>query len=166
MTSIQELFKLGMKRDIPELLEFSGPGKIFDIGASGKMVAPGAISLGLPDWEFPRNAFPAENASVSTIHCYHFLEHLTGTDAIAFLRECERVMIPGASVMNFCIPYFSSPLQAQDLTHKSPWMEETFRTLFDNYYYDPAGKWNLRVHTIMIMGIVNRNLALVGQLVR
>jgi len=101
--NIQQLFKLGMKRDLPELLEFSGTA--FDIGATGKIVAPGAIPLGLPDWSFPFQYIPAKNSTVATIHCYHFLEHLSGTDAIAFLRECERVMIPGQSVMNFCIPF-------------------------------------------------------------
>jgi hypothetical protein len=162
--NIQQLFKLGMKRDIPDLLEF--PGKSFDIGASGKSVAPGATPLGLPEWSFPRDKIPAESNSVATLHCYHFLEHLTGDDAIAFLREAERVMIPGNSVLNFVVPYFSSPLQAQDITHKSAWMEETFRNLFDNHYYDPAGEWKLREHTVMIIGIVNRNLAMMGQLVK
>jgi hypothetical protein len=162
--NIQELFKLGMKRDIPELLTFEGP--TLDIGASGKMVAPGAIPLGLPDWEFPRDPILAVDGSIATIHCYHFMEHLTGTDAIAFLREAERVMIPGASVLNFCMPYYNSHIQAQDLTHKSFWCEETFRTLFENRWYDPAGEWKLKVHAIFIIGIVGRNLSLQGQLIR
>lgn len=162
--NIQQLFKFGMKRDLPELLEFSGTA--FDIGATGKIVTPGAIPLGLPDWSFPFQFIPARNSTVATIHCYHFLEHLSGTDVIAFLRECERVMIPGQSVMNFCIPYYNSQGQAQDLTHKSSWCEDNFKNLFQNSYYDIAGEWKLKVHTIMIIGIVERNLALIGQLVR
>lgn len=161
--NIQQLFKLGMKRDVPELIEFSG--KSLDIGASGKAVAPGATPLGLPDWQFPRDPIPAETGTVATIHAYHFLEHLTGTDAIAFLREVERVMIPGASVLNFCIPYYNSNQHAQDLTHKSAWCEDTFKNLFHNSWYD-RGEWKLRIHTIMIIGIVERNLSLIGQLIR
>jgi hypothetical protein len=161
---IQDLFRLGMKRTIPELLTFHGPA--FDIGASGKAVAPGAIPLGLPDWRFPRDPITTDDGSIATLHCYHFLEHLSGADAIAFLREAERVMIPGASVLNFCIPFYNSSGMAQDLTHKSAWCEDTFKNLFQNQWYSPAGDWKLRVHTIIIMGIVERNLALVGQLVR
>lgn len=160
----QELFRQGMKRSMPELLEFDGIA--LDIGATGRAVVHGATPLGLPDWVFPLNRIPYDNATVSTIYAYHFLEHLSGNEAIYFLREAERVMIPGHSVMNFCIPYYSSNLQAQDLTHKSCWSEHTFKTLFDNPWYDPAGTWELRVHTIMIAGIVERNLALIGQLVR
>ena len=164
MQTVQDLFRLGMKRELPELLTFNGVA--FDIGASGKAVAPGAIPIGLPDWQFPRDCIPAETGTVATIHAYHFLEHLTGTDAIAFLREAERVTIPGASVLNFCIPYFNSNQQAQDLTHKSFWCEDTFKNLFDNQWYDHAGEWKLKVHTIMIIGIVERNLSLIGQLIR
>lgn len=161
---VQDLFELGMKRELPDLLAFDGPE--FDIGSSGKHKVEGAISLGYPDWFWPIDKIPAANSTVATIHCYHFLEHLSGVDAIAFLREAERVMIPGASVLNFVVPYFSSPLQAQDLTHKSVWCEDTFKTLFNNPYYDPAGKWKLALHFQMIAGIVNRNLALMGQIVR
>jgi hypothetical protein len=162
--NIQDLFRLGMKREFPELLSFNGIA--LDIGASGKAVAPDATPLGLPDWQFPRDPIPIGDESVATIHCYHFLEHLTGMDAIAFLRETERVMIPGASVLNFCVPFYNSSAQAQDLTHKSFWCEDTFKNLFNNSWYSPAGEWRLKVHTIMIIGIVERNLSLIGQLIR
>lgn len=161
--NIQQLFRLGMKRDIPELLEFSGLS--FDIGASGVAVASGAIPLGLPEWDFPHDPIPAHDGTVATIHAYHFLEHLNGHVVIKFLREAERVMIPGASVLNFCIPYYNSNQQAQDLTHESAWCEDTFKNLFHNSWYD-RGEWKLRVHAIMIMGIVERNLSLIGQLRR
>jgi hypothetical protein len=167
MTTIQQLFLNGMKRTLPELLEFEGLA--IDVGATGKYVAEGAQPLGLPDWSFPEQMLPYHAESVSTIHCYHFLEHLTGSDAILFLRECERVMIPGKSVLNFCIPYQGTMLHGHDLTHKSTWNEETFDSLFfktRENYYDPAGEWLLRPHFVMIAGIVNRNIALIGQLVR
>jgi hypothetical protein len=160
----QTLFALGMKRTLPDLIAFEG--RAFDIGASGRYIAENAIPLGLPDWSFPRDKIPANDDSVATLHCYHFLEHLSGEDAIAFLREAERVMIPNQSVFNFCIPYYGSLLSVQDLTHKSFWGEENFRTLFDNHYYSMAGEWRLHVHFIMIAGIVQRNLALIGQIVK
>ncbi|WP_154070805.1 hypothetical protein [Bradyrhizobium lablabi] len=168
--NIQQLFKLGMKRDLPELLTFHGPA--FDIGSSTDYKVPNTTAIGLPDWEFPRDPIPAETGSVATIHCYHFLEHLSGTNVIAFLREAERVMIPGRSVLNFCMPYYNSNQMAESLDHKSFWCEGTFNNLFTSfgpgspYGYDLAGKWEMRVHFIMIAGIVERNLCIIGQLVR
>ena len=41
--------------------------------------------------------------------------------------------------MNFCVPYFSSLLMAQNLQHKSFWCEETFRNLFEDDTYEHCG---------------------------
>lgn len=163
---IQDLFKLGMKRDLPALMEYQD-GVVLDVGSSGKFRVPGAVCLGLPEWRFPEMPLPFENDSVTTIHAYHFLEHLPGEHALLFLRELERVMVPSRSVFNFSIPYFSSSLAVQDLTHKSFWCEDTFKTTFENWSYDVDGRgpWRLRVHFLMIAGIVGRNLALIGQIV-
>jgi hypothetical protein len=160
----QRLFALGMKRHLPELVTCPGPS--YDIGASGKYVVPGAIPLAPPNWIFPRDPIPAADDSVATIHCYHFLEHLSGDDAVLFLREVERVLIPERGVMNFCVPYFSSLLMAQNLQHKSFWCEETFRNLFEDDTYEHCGKWRLRVGLLVIAGVVNRNLALFGQIIK
>jgi hypothetical protein len=173
MLSIQQLFKQGMDRDIPDLKFIpdavvpAGDWLAFDLGASGEKVMEGCEGLGLPDWFFPRDPIPANDGSVHLIHAYHFLEHLPGEDAIKLLRDVERVLVPGG-IMNICVPYYSSSMQAQDLTHKSVWCETTFQTLFNNGYYDPAGPqpWRLKVHAQFIMGIVERNLALFVQLVK
>lgn len=163
--TIQQLFKYGMNRDIPELLpppsEFVG----FDLGSSGIKKMEGCTALGLPDWNFPRDPIPAEDETVDVIYAFHFLEHLAGEDAIKLLREAERVMKVGA-VMNICVPYYTSSMQAHDLTHKSVWNEATFGNLFGNDYYDVAGRWKLKVHAQFIMGVVERNIALIAQLVK
>lgn len=166
MMEFQNLFSLGMKRELRELLVFSG--KAINIGSSigDAWVNPYAEPLGRPDWNFPNDVLPYPNSSVATIHCYHFLEHLTGADAIAFLREAERVMIPGKSVLNFCMPYYNSSLQAECLEHKSQWNEESFNNLFRNSGYNIAGIWSLKVHFLLIAGIVERNLCIIGQLKR
>lgn len=165
--NIQELFKLGMKRDLPELLTFEGPAINLGSSDGDRWTIPGAKPLGRTAWDFPRHRFiPCDCNSIATIHCYHFLEHQDGYFAVKLLRECERVMIPGASVMNFCMPYYNSNLQAECLEHQSHWNENTFRNLFENAGYDIAGKWELKCHFIMIAGIVERNLCIIGQLVR
>jgi hypothetical protein len=162
---IQQFFRQGMDREIPQLLEnkFKSP-IVVGLGESGSK-KHGRISLGLPKWEFPRDKIPLGNDTVHEIHAYHFLEHLSGENVILMLREIERVLAPGG-IVNICVPYYSTSMQAQDLTHKSQWCETSFSTLFENKYYDPAGKWQLRVHALFIMGIVERNMALFAQLTK
>lgn len=168
--NIQELFKLAMKRDLPELLET--PSHLvyphLNMGA-GKSVIPGAINIDKPEWEWPKSErLPVEDECIGLIHAYHFLEHLSGEDAITMLLEFQRVLKPGG-IINFVVPYYNSSMQAHDLTHKSFWNEDTFQTLFRCEYYDPNGltqQWKLRVHFQVIIGIVERNMALMGQLVK
>ena len=161
--TFQDLFLFAMKRPLNNLMVVPGPS--FDLGASGRYRVPGSIALGLPDWSFPRDNIPAKDETVAMVHCFHFLEHLSGENAIYLLREVERVLIKGG-VMNYCMPYYNSNLMAQDLTHKSAWNEESFRNLFENKFYDPAGDWDLKVNFQIIAGIVERNLSLIGQLVK
>jgi hypothetical protein len=163
--NFQDLFLLGMKRQLPELLVCDGLA--LDIGASGKYVAPHAIPIGAPKWLFPEDQIPATDNSVATIHCYHFLEHLTGEHAVMFLREVERVLQPyPKGVMNFSVPYYSSSLAVQNLDHKSFWCEDSFKCLFTDKTYDNFGDWRLRVHFLLVAGIVQRNMCIIGQLVR
>jgi hypothetical protein len=165
---IASLFKLGMDRDIGSIRSPLNP-VAYDCGASGKKVAPGAIPLGLPDWNFPRDQIPARENTVGIVHAYHFMEHLPGETAIQFLAEVQRVLVPRGGIFQFCIPFYTSNLANQDLTHKSFWTEDTFKTLFRNAYYDPSvGKieWDLRIGALAIMGVAERNLALIGQLVK
>lgn len=163
---IQKFFKLGLDRDIPPLLKNPRPNfsREIDLGASGtKKTLPEAI--GAPDWFWPRDPLPAEEESVGLFHCFHFLEHLSGEDAIALLRAMERTLVPGG-VISIVVPYYNSSMQAHDLTHKSQYNEGTFPNLFKNAYYDMAGEWQLTLHTQFIMGIVERNLALFVQLTK
>jgi hypothetical protein len=165
----QYLFALGMKRRLPELL-VCWDGPVIDVGSSGKYAVPGAVPLGPPNWMFPRDPIPHPDDSVGMVHAYHFLEHLSSEHAVAFLREVERVLIPERGVFSFSMPYFSSILMAQNLDHKSYWCEETFQNLFedDAYAHEHGGPtpWRLRVHFLVIAGLVNRNLALVGQIIK
>lgn len=166
MTSFQDLFFLGMKRDLRILLA-GGRTKVVNIGSSAKdkCKIPNADMLGLPSWSFPRDPLPYDNESVTLIHCYHFLEHLTGSDAISFLREVERVLIP-TGVFNFCMPYYNSNLQAECLDHKSQWNENSFRNLFHNSGYNISGDWALDEHFLLIAGVKEDNLCIIGQLVK
>ena len=162
--NIQELFFLGMDREIPKLLSPPEGGRLIDVGSSGtKKTLP--ESLGYPEWHWPVHPLPAGRAEVAAFHAFHFFEHLTGAEAIDLLRAMERCLMPGG-IINIVVPYYNSSMQAQDLTHKSVWCEGTIPTLMNNSYYDPAGQWYLKLHTQFIMGIAERNLALFIQLTK
>lgn len=161
---IQELFFLGMDREIPKLLSPPQGGRLIDVGASGtKKTLPEA--LGYPEWVWPRDRLPAERGEVAAFHAFHFFENLSGDDAISLLRSMESRLMP-KGIINIVVPYYNSSMQAQDLTHKSAWNEGTIPTLMNNSYYDPAGQWLLKLHTQFIMGIAERNLALFIQLTK
>jgi hypothetical protein len=165
--TFQELFKLGLDRDLPSLLPFPD-GPQFDLGASGTKVAFGAKPLGLPEWRFPDSGIPAEDESVAAIHAYHFMEHLTGEHAILLLKEVQRVLMKGG-IFQFCIPWAKSEIAFQDLTHKSFYTESSFRMLMQNSYYDPSAsqhQWRLKQGFLVLAGIVERNVCILGQLVK
>jgi len=168
MLTVQHLFQIGMDRSLPELLT-PPEGLSIGLGESGIKKVAADRSLGLPEWHWPHDPLPMPDASVAIFHAYHFFEHLTGEEAILLLQAIEKKLVPGG-IVQFCTPYYKSNMASQDLTHKSYWTEDTFKTLFNNAYYDPsAGRtqaWSLRVHFQAIIGVVERNMALVGQLVK
>ena len=160
----QELFYHGLDRRLPPLL-VPKEGLSVGLGESGSKRA-GHLSLGLPDWRWPRDCIPAENGAVAIVHAYHFMEHLTGEEAIMMLYEVQRVLMQGG-IFQFCIPWAKAEIADQDLTHKSKWTESSFRMLMNNPYYSPSeGEWKLRQHFLVIAGIVERNICLLGQLVK
>lgn len=174
--NIQTLFKYGLDREIPTLLEGpAGPmGEILrlNLGPGDKKVIPHTTGVGrggfLCDvhWVAP-NPLPFASETVSEIHMYQFIEHFTGDDVIKILRECERVLVPGG-VVNIACPHQLSSMAYQALDHKTFWNEEVWNWLFGNEYYsDHEGEgWRLKVHACFIMGIVVRNLNLFTQLVK
>lgn len=164
MMDINNLFELGMKRHIPLLCQ---PGEIaINLGA-GKQEIKGAKSLDLPKWDAERDMIPYHDGSVDTIYAFHFLEHLPAGRVIYMLREFERVLKVGGTA-NVVVPHRLSQMAYHDLDHKTFFCEETWRTLFSTPYYDKNREvpWRLEVGTNIIIGIVERNLALMTQLRR
>lgn len=162
MQTIQEVFRLGMKRIIPTFVDMP-PGIHLNLGA-GFSEIPGVVPLDMPEWNADLDSIPYKDEAVSGIHAYHFLEHLAQPDA--FLYECQRVLCPGG-VMQICVPYFRSQIAYQDLDHKHCFTEETWKTLLRNGYYNKFGReWRLDIGANVIIGIVDRNLCLLTQLIR
>ena len=72
--------------------------------------------------------------------------------------------------MNIVVPYYTSQMMAHDLIHKQAFCEETWRNTFENEYYKladaPEEGWKLKARLNIIIGIYERNLCLMTQLVR
>lgn len=176
MRDIQTFFKYGLDRYIPPLATYQMTDRArampqINLGPGKKKQIPGTCGVGKGpqadfDWWAPE-PLPFADGSVGQVHAYQFMEHLSADDAIAVLRECERVLAP-TGVMHIVTPYANSQHQFQALDHKSFWTEETWDWMFGNDYYDDheGEGWKLSVHCCFIMGIVYRNLDLFTQLVK
>ena len=160
--TIEELFQLGMDRSIISLIE-QKKGISINVGAGNKKIK-GAMPLDYPEWDADFQDLPFDGETVGTIHAYHFLEHVK--DPVKMLLEFQRVLMVGG-VANIVVPYFRSQMAAHDLDHKTQWCEETWRILFNNPYYNKNRiSWRFTVGTNIIIGVVERNLALMTQLIR
>lgn len=168
MNTFQEFFKLGMKRDVPALHDIEAIGLTglrLNLG-SGHHPIEGCLNMDYPQWDAERDPLPFEDGTVAEIHAYHFLEHLS--NPIRMLKECQRVLTSGG-VLNIVVPYYTSQMQAHDLSHKHVFCEATWANLFNCDYDRVDGvevKWEFDVGFNVIAGIVERNLALLTQLVR
>jgi ubiquinone/menaquinone biosynthesis C-methylase UbiE len=158
----QELFKLGMARDVPQLVTVEG--RALNIGAGNKQIA-GAEPLDWPEWDADKEIIPFPDGTFATIYAFHFLEHVQSP--VSLLLEMQRVLIAGG-VINICVPYYNSQLMAQDLDHKhSRFCEQTWKLLFRNQYYNKNRiEWRLEERFNLICGIVERNMCLLTQLVK
>jgi len=159
---IQELFKMGMDREVPQLLDIPlMEGECLNIGAGNKHF-DFATSLDLPEWDADSQQIPRADESVASIIAFHFLEHVR--EPVKLLQEFQRVLMPGG-VVNIVVPYYSSAMAAQDLDHKHFFTEETWKTLFRNPYYNKNRvEWKFEVKLNLIIGVVERNLCLMTEL--
>ena len=161
--NIQELFQIGMDREINWLLDHTNANYPIqlNLGAGNKEVE-GAMSLDFPEWNADRNYIPMNENSVDVIHMYHFLEHIA--EPVLMLKECQRILRPGGFI-NIVVPYYTSQMAAHDLDHKHVFCEETWKTLFSTPYYNKNKiDWQFDIHVNFIMGVVERNMALFTQL--
>lgn len=163
MKNLQDFFEVGMDRKVPDLITRIPEGFELNLGCGNKKIE-NARGLDLPKWNADQDDIPYDDGSVSRIYAFHFFEHLY--DPIRMIIECQRVLMRNG-VLNIVVPYYTSQMTADDLDHKKTFCEGTWKTLFQNKYYNKnAVEWHFEIGTNIIMGVVERNLALFTQLVR
>ncbi len=160
---LENMFHIGMDRPTNIILQDAQRGIRLNIGAGSKVI-DGTISLDFPAFDFDAMNIPYGDSEVTQIHAYHFLEHLK--DPVRMLQEFQRVLMVGGHV-NIVVPHYAAQIACEDLDHKKFFTIDTWKTLFNNQYYNKNRvEWNFRIHFNMIMGIAERNLCIFTQLVK
>ena len=100
-----------------------------DIGC-GKTTPEGwvgidAIDFGQKHVHDVRKGIPFAESSVDEVRSSHFVEHLTGTERIAFFNELWRVMKDGATAL-IVTPNWSHSCAYGDPTHQWPPMSQCY----------------------------------------
>lgn len=165
---VMQLFEAGIDRKIGEYINVIKENPlVLNLGAGNKTIngtKPFDFETG---WLAPSRLPGIEDETVDGIFAFHFLEHLEPSDVIKMMKEVERVLKVGAAI-TFVVPYYSTMLAHQDLDHKTFFTEETFPNLFVNPYNQGTviRDWSLRVQWQLIIGNKERNLCLIGQVVK
>lgn len=79
--------------------------------------------------------WPIADASVDSIHCSHFFEHLTGAQRIKFMEECYRILKDSKQLV-IIVPHWSSMRSIQDPTHQWPPVAESSFLYFNKNWRD------------------------------
>lgn len=164
--TLLENFNAGMDRRLLEFLPMPTSGIILNLGAGSKEI-PNTIPMDADRGWMAPSLSQFNDGEVSGIYAYHFLEHLDKVTLLAMLKECERVLCIGG-IFNIVVPWWASEISHQDLDHKSFFTEQTWENLFKNQYYDGTmpRDWHFGIQAVCLMGLVQRNMVVMTQLVR
>jgi hypothetical protein len=162
---IIELFKLGMKRDIPPLVSPDLTNAI-NLGA-GNQVIEGVRPLDLPEWEAEYGVLPERERDLTAVFAFHFFEHISSEAVISLLRDIQKKTVVGGT-LNIVVPHGKSDIAIQDLDHRTFYLTETWKTLFNDHYYNKHHEvpWKWDIGTNIVIGVAERNTALMTQLIR
>lgn len=166
--TLKDHVEIAMMREMNfELTPALDGGKYVQLGSGNKFIERWD-NLDFPEWDGNYDPLPYEDMSVDGIVSYHTLDHLE--HPIAVLSEVQRVLKEGGWFVNI-VPHYASELWHADLTHRSQFATETWRSVFSTRHYDHAAvkghtKWKLRIEFNMIMGFTERNTVLVTKLVK
>ena len=173
-TDLLSLFAVGMWRAAPmmrpprdiEDMDPDNPPVILNLGAGYKYIDFAENLSAETGWQAP-DLYDYADDSVETVYALHFLEHLDKLLLMQMLKQIERVLKPEGQ-LNVVVPYYGAQLAYQDLDHKTFWTVETWDNLLNNKYYDGTMPryWRLVEQFSIIMGLNDRNLVVVSQLIK
>ncbi len=171
MIDIRSFFLNGMKRELKYLHEppFEKSHKVVILGAGRQKSITGKqppnieyVPYDFPEWNGETDRIPHEDNSVAAVVAFHFLEHLS--NPVRMLKEMERVLVKGG-VAYIVVPSHLGSMAYHDITHKTFFTLDTWKTLFSTPYYD-TGEWKFEIGFNAIIGITERNLAIFTQLIK
>jgi len=174
-TSLADVFDIAMIRKRPDWMPLPLPAiwrKLVQLGGGRKRIE-GWEDLDYPEWDAESMPLPYDDESVDAIFSAHALDHMTVTAVQDLLSEIQRVLKIGGTFTNV-VPHHMSTLAAECLEHKTRYGIKTWRNIFDNPAYTVINirqvsrtiNWTLKVGYNMVMGVEERNLVLVTQLIK
>lgn len=166
--TLKDHVEIAMMREMNfELTTAREGGKYVQLGPGNKFIERWD-NLDFPEWDGDSEPLPYGDDSVDGIVSYHTLDHLARP--IVVLAEIQRVLKPGGWFVNV-VPHYASELWHADLTHKSQFAIETWRSIFSTRHYDHQAvdghvDWKLDIEFNMMMAFEERNAVLVTKLVK
>lgn len=132
----------------------------------------GWTELDYPEWDAETMGLPYNNESVDAFLALHVLDHLSATAVQDLMSEVQRCLVPGGT-FTIVVPHHLGTLAWECIEHKTRYGLKTWRNIFANPAYTPINisnrpeiVWRLDIGFNMIMGVEERNLVLVTQLIR
>ena len=126
--------------NVPRQLPAGPDGKVRLDLACGDNKAAGHLGIdkykmASTDYEFDLLEFPwpLDDASVDSLHCSHFFEHIPGLQRPAFMDECWRVLKPNGQ-LSVITPHWTSQRSVQDFTHAWPPVAEASFLYFNRQW--------------------------------
>lgn len=167
--SLEDVFEQAMIRDSPMFIPLPDTGPSLDLGGGNKVMV-GWHRLDYPEWDAEALLpLPFSVNSVNAVYCAHALDHLSAEAVVFLLGDVQRILKPGCA-FTIVVPHFMSTLAHECIEHKTQFGIKTWRNILDNPAYAPllngSTEWQMRVGFNRIMGVEERNLVLVTQLIK
>jgi len=177
-TGLLEVFDIAMRRPRKEFRPLPSnwnwaedePTLRLSFGGGNKRIT-GYTEIDYPTWDAEKcEAQPYADGTVDGVICLHTLDHLSARAVQFWLADMQRILKPGGSIM-IVVPHHMSTLAEECIEHKTRYGLKTWRNILANPGYqlvdmDEPVKWELEIGFNMVMGLEERNLVLVTQLVR
>ena len=182
-----DIFDVAMRRPRVDWIELEYPpfsqtpgeanDRFIQFGGENKILW-GYREVNYPEWnaEDLMAPLPFETETVASIVCIHTVDHLSSAAVQHWLEECERIL-EHQGVITIVVPHFMSTLAHECIEHKTQYGLKTWRNLLGggndvSVDYRPEfpseNHWreSLKVGFNMVMGLEERNLVQVTQLIK